>query len=299
MKLKILIIIAIALNGILAFAKQETESSEILLKNLQFPEGPAMDSKGNIWIVEITRPCITMLDKSGNVKRYPVPDGAPNSIAIDSLDRVWFCDAKKSYVSLLYPDTGEIKHICEKADGKRLCSPNDLTIDSRGNVIFTCVNGASVKLARGYVCALNSNGAKKIITEKYFANGVGVSPDGKKLVIAETHKKRLLIGDWDAEKLVWSNEKVLAEVGGDVGPDGMAFDKNGNVYVAVYGGRAIKVVSPEGEIIKEIKLSGKNPTNCAFTPDGCLLVTEDERDELLKIKLDVKPAPVFRKSWLP
>lgn len=134
---------------------------------------------------------------------------------------------------------------------------------------------------------------KKIIDGKFFPNGLAFTPDGKSLVIAETYKKRLWKGDWNPETLEWSNPRIFAETGGNIGPDGMAFGDDGNLYVAVFGGGAVKIVSPEGKIAGEIKLEGQNPSNCAFIPGGGLLITETEKSQLLLADINVGPGGLF------
>ncbi len=295
--LKFIATIAVVLQGFFAFAGQAVTSTKVLAKGIKFPEGPAIDSKGNIWFSETKGGHICRLDKSGNLKRFAPEKIVPNGIAVDSLDRVWFCDVNNKRICVFYPTTGEIKKVCDEVGGKKLISPNDLAFDSKGNLIFTCP-GNSVKSPTGYVCALNSKGAKKITEGKFYPNGVAFSADGKKLAIAETFKQRVWIGDWDAEKLEWSNPKILAEVGG-TGPDGMAFGDDGNLYVAVYGGYAVKVISPKGEIVKEITFVGAKPTNCAFLPEGGLLITEATCGELRKFNTVTKTVLFFKKSWLP
>ena len=93
--------------------------------------------------------------------------------------------------------------------------------------------------------------------------------------------------------LEWSNPRIFAETGGNIGPDGMAFGDDGNLYVAVFGGGAVKIVSPEGKIAGEIKLEGQNPSNCAFIPGGGLLITETEKSQLLLVDINVGPGGLF------
>ena len=275
----------------------EKAMTKVLLENLAFPEGPAIDSKGNIWFVELHGGNVCVLSTNGELKRYPIENGKPNGIAIDDEDNIWFCDSGNNCVSMLDPKTAVVKKICTHVDGEVLNAPNDLAFDSCGNVIFTCP-GSSRKEPTGYVCAVNKAGVKKVITEKFFPNGLAVSPDGKTLVIAETYKQRLWKGDWNAETLEWTNASPWVDVGGTIGPDGMAFGDDGNLYAAIYGGKAVKVVSPEGKIIKVIELEGSNASNCAFLKEGGLLVTETEKKQLLKVEIDVKPARLFQKTFM-
>ncbi|MDO9256858.1 MAG: SMP-30/gluconolactonase/LRE family protein [Bacteroidales bacterium] len=77
----------------------------------------------------------------------------------------------------------------------------------------------------------------------------------------------------------------------------MALDKEGNIYVAVFDQKCIKVISPEGRIIQEIELPGNRPTNCAFVPCKYrLVVTEAERGEVLQLETDFLGAKLFENS---
>lgn len=264
-----------------------------ILSNLNFPEGPAAGADGALWFVELHGGSVCRLGKEGELARFKIPNGRPNGIAADAAGRIWFCDAGNDCVSILNPESGEIKTACDAVGGERLAHPNDLAFDMRGNLVFTCP-GESRREPTGYVCALDAGGARKIITGKFFPNGLAFSPDGKSLFLAETYKKRIWKGDWDPATLSWSNARVWAETGGNPGPDGMVFGDDGNLYAAIFGGGAIKAFSPDGSLAREISLAGRNPSNCAFLPDGGLAVTEAERGELVLVETGVKPAGIFR-----
>ncbi|MFT3933135.1 MAG: SMP-30/gluconolactonase/LRE family protein [Chitinophagaceae bacterium] len=262
---------------------------EVIARGLQFPEGPAFAQDGSLWLVELKGECLVQYD-SGYLKRFHV-GGAPNGIAIDNNNKIWFCDAARSQVRMFDPLTQQTSVMANQVEGEELTKPNDLAFDKRGNLVFTCP-GESRKEPTGYACVLMNDGSvKKITTGKYFPNGLAFSADGKSLVIAETYQHRLWMGDWDAENAVWTNEKPWCAIGGPDGPggpDGMAFDKNGNLHVAVYGTSSIRVANKDGMLIDEIPLPAKNPTNCAFDPSGKLglVVTEAEKGILLSIKKD-------------
>ena len=241
-----------------------------ILSNLNFPEGPAVGADGALWFVELHGGSVCRLGKGGELSRFKIPNGRPNGIAADAAGRIWFCDAGNDCVSILNPESGEIKTACDAVEGERLAHPNDLAFDMRGNLVFTCP-GESRK-----------------------EPGLAFSPDGKSLFIAETYKKRIWKGDWNPAALSWSNARVWAEAGGDPGPDGMAFGDDGNLYAAIFGGGAVKAFSPDGNLAKEISLGGRDPSNCAFLPDGGLVVTEAERGELVLVETGVKPAGIFR-----
>lgn len=259
---------------------------KVIAKGLRFPEGPAFAQDGYLWAVELKgEALIRFID--GKVERFWV-GGEPNGIAIDGLGKIWFCDAKNNAIKVFDPLDHSIRIIVEAVEGQSLTQPNDLAFDNAGNLVFTCP-GDSRKMPVGYVCVRGTNQVvKKITTGKLFPNGLAFAPCGNKLIIAETYSHRLWIGDWDQEKSIWSNERPWCDIegpNGPGGPDGMAFHKNGNLYVAVYGTGTITIVNPQGKVIDKIKLKSKNPTNCAFDPYGSLglVITEAEKGELLSI----------------
>lgn len=269
-------------------SKISNRKLQTLAEGLQFPEGPAFATDGGLWAVEMKAGALIRL-KNGEVSRFDV-GGIPNGIAIDEKDNIIFCDSGQQSIRSFSPHTGQLFTIATHVIKERLSKPNDLVFDKIGNLVFTCP-GDSRQEPTGYACVLMKNGViKKITNQKYFPNGLAFTGDGQYLVIAETYKHRLWKGKWNATTGEWTNEKIWCETGGPVGPggpDGMAFDRDGHLFVAVYGTGKLKIINPEGEIIDELLLPGQNPTNCAFDPafEKRLIVTEAEQGAILCVDL--------------
>ena len=52
--------------------------------------------------------------------------------------------------------------------------------------------------------------------------------------------------------------------------DGMRCDVEGNLYVTRHGKGTVAKLSPAGDVLLEVELTGKLPSNIAFGgPDGC------------------------------
>ena len=61
----------------------------------------------------------------------------------------------------------------------------------------------------------------------------------------------------------------VRQVFADFGMDGMRCDVEGNLYITRHGSDKVTKVSPAGEVLLEIELTGTQPSNIAFGgPDG-------------------------------
>ncbi|NGM66366.1 SMP-30/gluconolactonase/LRE family protein [Sphingobacterium sp. SGR-19] len=255
---------------------------QILIEGLNFPEGPAFDTDGGVWLVE---------KNAGNLVYYRDPHyarifvgGYPNGIAIDPKGKVWFCDAKQNSIRQYDPLSKGCITLAHKIADIPLKMPNDLCFDPNGNLLFTCP-GSDLTDGEGYICCLSKEGAlKKVYTGMFYCNGLAFGRDNEHFFVAETGTKWIWKMTWDICTHTISRSEKFAYVGGSVGPDGIAVDRDGLLYVALYGSAKIIVLRPSGEIVNEIDIEGNNPTNCALDPLGKqgLLITEAEKGTLLQ-----------------
>lgn len=263
------------------------------MDGLAFPEGPAFDPGGILWCTEI---------RAGNLVRYEpsrarrfASGGRPNGLAFDADGVAWVCDAQLNAIRCFDPRSEMWTTAVDAIDGEPLARPNDLAFDAIGTLVFTCP-GSSREEPTGYVCALRRDGTIARIGEHLqFPNGLAFVEDGRALVIAETCRQRLWKGGWDSTSSTWVDPHPFADVGGPIGPDGMALAANGAMWVAVCGSWQIKGVSPEGTVVETVNLPGSVPTNAAFDPSGRLglIVTEAERGLLLAVSDVGSGAPLF------
>lgn len=265
----------------------------ILAEGLAFPEGPAFDSKGRLWAVELKGEALVCLE-GGALRRIPV-GGRPNGLAVDGQDLVYFCDSGHNAIRRYDSVNGTTESLLSDIGGTPLNMPNDLAFDPLGNLVFTCP-GQSRQEPTGYSCVLTASGESKYLaTGLYFPNGLAFSPDGRDLVVAETYRQRIWRGGWQAETATWVEPKVWATgLDGPPGPDGMAFAEDGTLFVAVYGSGSVFHLDPAGRIMERIALPGANPTNCAFDPSGALglVVTEAETGRLLSLARPERGCPL-------
>jgi gluconolactonase len=101
-------------------------------------------------------------------------------------------------------------------------------------------------------------------------NGIGLSPDGKRLYVAETYTAKLWAFDIEApgklakgESLTGTGAQFVYGAGGYSWFDSLGVDSAGNVCVATIGNGGISVVSPQGELVEFV------PTGDPFTTNIC------------------------------
>nr|WP_288812582.1 SMP-30/gluconolactonase/LRE family protein [uncultured Sphingobacterium sp.] len=255
----------------------------LLIDDLDFPEGPAFDQQGNIWLVE---------KEAGNLIHYRdnkydrlQVNGHPNGIAVAPDGTIWFCDALQNSIRRYNPIDNSCETRLNKIGNNVLKMPNDLCFDSSGNLLFTCP-GSELTDGTGYICCLQTNGTTRIVHQNMqYPNGLAFAPDRSKLYVAETGSKWIWKMNWNPLSCQMDSIEKFALAGGQIGPDGIAFDEEGNLFVATYGSGHILVLDQNGAVTEKIQTSGLNPTNCALDPSGAmgLIITEAEKGQLLQL----------------
>jgi len=97
-------------------------------------------------------------------------------------------------------------------------------------------------------------------------NGLGWSPDGSLMYLADSIKKTILRFDFDPE-----NSRLISEPEVVVGPeslaglpDGLAVDSEGHLWVAEFGASRVTEFSAEGDRLSTISVPTSQPTSCGF-----------------------------------
>ena len=74
----------------------------------------------------------------------------------------------------------------------------------------------------------------------------------------------------------------------DHGFDGMRCDMEGNLYITRHGKGTVVVMTPKGQVLREVDVLGKRPTNLCFGgPDGkTVYVTEVDHTRLVRFRVE-------------
>ena len=180
--------------------------------------------------------------------------------------------------------------LLDKWEGKRLNATNDIVVRKDGHTYFTDPAFGSREDTRELdfygVYHIDPKGNAELIAKpKGRPNGIGLSPDGRTLYVANTDERRLYTYDLD-RKGAASGERVLIE-GIDGPPDGLAVDEKGNIYITA---NQLPVYSPQGKLLHTIAF-GERPANCTFGGEDLSLLYVTARTSLYVVRqLGVKGA---------
>lgn len=293
------IVILCILPLIIAIAQQKEVKWEKAAENLSFPEGPAWDGSTKLyvsncysnWILKIEN---EEADTFVSAPTQPVNFEKTNGLTVYSDGSIFACDYGRGMILKFTPE-GKCEIVAEGYMGKKFNRPNDLAFDSEGNLFFTDPKSYDPAVPDGAVYLITSD--KKEVKQIYdglaFPNGIAFTPDGKYLLVCESANHRILKFRVGKDKSL-GKPTVFAELpGGD--PDGIAFDKKGNLYVAHFGGQAVYVFNRKGKIMNKLITPGKKPSNVEFGgPDmKTLYITEDETNAVYSTRVDVPGVRLF------
>lgn len=119
---------------------------------------------------------------------------------------------------------------------------------------------------RGNLFRVNADGLwKKMDTGFTVANGLGWSPDNKRMYFADTPRRTIYVYDFDLMTGTIANRRAFITLDASDGtPDGMTVDEDGCLWVAIWDAWRVSRYSPEGQEILRIKMPVPRPTSCCF-----------------------------------
>ena len=168
--------------------------------------------------------------------------------------------------------TGEHSVLYRECDGKPFTGPNDIVFDHTGGFWFTDLGKTRADAwDKGgvYYARADGSGVQRKIWPMLTPNGVGLSPDGSTLYVAESHTGRLWAFDLEGPGQLRPAERghggrCIANTLGHF--DSLAVDSAGNVVVAAISD-GLCVVAPDGSQHSYLPMPDPMTTNVCFGGD--------------------------------
>ncbi len=298
----------------LAWASLAAAQDVQLAATLTFTEGPAAAPDGSVYFTEIVNQRIMHLGTDGKLSVFRENSNVANGLLFDAEGRLVACEGATferpgvkvsgiPRVTRTDLKTGKIEVLADSFESKPLTGPNDVTIDSKGRLYFTELDGAAVyridapgKISRILAAPAVQN-----------PNGIQISPDDHTLYLVEANKAAggaRLIRAYDlAEDGTVSNMRVHYDFSPGRSADGMSIDVEGNLWASAGLNNlrgsvetldtkcGVHVISPQGKRIKFIPIVEDTITNNAFGgPDmKTLYITAGKN--LYQVRTDIAGLP--------
>jgi gluconolactonase len=269
---------------------------EVLIAGYDSPEGPAFDKAGNLFFVSRSTGSIVKLTPDGKAAEFFNTGGTPVGLAFHPDGSLYVADEGERTHGILRitPDAKE-SILVNEYEGRPLLGSNDLCFDRNGVLYFSDPGNSWTDNPIGGFYRLFPNGKlEQIDTGFALPNGVEVTADGTAVILSETGTNQLFRYAINSDGTMGPRQPwaTLDPVG--LGPDGLAFDVNGDLYVAHYGAGHIDVFDPEAKHVDRIPVPGANPTNFAFggADNKTLVITEDATASLYRVRLTVAGQPL-------
>jgi gluconolactonase len=290
-----------------------TMEIEVLASGLGFPEGPVVYPDGSVVLVEIKRGTLTRI-WNGRTEVIATPGGGPNGAARGPDGALYVCnnggfewhenqgltvpghaphDWSGGRVERIDPATGKVERLFDTVDGNPLKGPNDLVFAADGSFYFTD-HGKSYPRHRDYGGFFHArpDGSHvcEIVHGQTSPNGIGLSPDGSVVYMADTMTGRLWAYDMDGAEAVkpaspLNPGRVVASLPGWQLLDSLAVEAGGKVCVATIINGGITTFDPDGGV-EHTPFPDPLVTNIAFGGDDMrdAYITLSGTGQLIKVR---------------
>ena len=208
----------------------ENAQLELLADGFVFTEGPVADKEGNVYFSDIPNSRIHKWTIEGDLSTFLENSGRSNGLAIDKNGSLIICEGGNRRLTSMDAQ-GNLTVLVDKFEGKKLNSPNDLWIDSKGGIYFTDPrygDRSDLELDGEFVFYLTPDKKQliKVIEDMVRPNGIIGAPDGKQLFVADRSADSNWVYNINEDGTLTDKKFFCPE-----GSDGMTIDIKGNIYI--------------------------------------------------------------------
>ena len=262
-----------------------------------FLEGPSFDREGNLWVTDIPYGRIFRIAPDGEWTLIAEYDGWPNGLAIHRDGRLFIADYKRGILSLDRA-TGKVETVVFHRHSEHFRGCNDLTFDSQGRLYFTDQGQSGMHMPNGrvYRYDLDTDRLDLLLDTGPSPNGLVLNEHEDTLYVAMTRENSIWRLPLMADGTVSKAGVFIQLSGGLSGPDGMARDGEGGIWIAHAGNGCVWGFSRLGHPLWQV-IGGKGltTTNIAFggADARSLFITESDTGVILRADVGTGGAALY------
>ena len=245
--------------------------SQVFFKhNAKLGEGIHWDEKKKlIWFVDIHSRKLFSLTLNKKLTSYQLDQKIGWVITV--LNKDYLMIGLEEGIALFDPrNNGKIICWVKKFNENKNLRLNDAKADKFGNIWGGTLNDDDESKDDGFFFVLKNNGDFKIIEKNYYVpNGPIIIHEESSILHTDSLKKTIFKYKIDFKNLRVLKKNVFKKFFNNDGyPDGMTHDRDGNIYIAMWGEGKIRKFDHRGKQLGSVALPAKNITNVCFGGEG-------------------------------
>lgn len=227
------------------------ERVRVFAGGIPHPEGVAFDAAG--WLYAGTArpgyndfgPIVRVSPAGSQVMEFADTGGRVLGLAFDRKGNLFACDGSLGAIYRIAP-SGKVELFADHAAGRRLQKPNFLVFDKSGRFYVSDSGTARAGEPTGAIYRFAPGGDAEVFADGLvFANGLALEAGEEVLYVVETRDNRVLRFPIRADGS--AGVPVVYADGLANGPDGLAIDVDGSLYITVTRPSYIVRVNMDGQ----------------------------------------------------
>ena len=237
----------------------------LVSNKFKFTEGPAVDRQGNVFFTDQPNDKIWEYSTAGKLTVFLAPSGRANGLDFDAKGNLVACADATNQLWSISPG-GKITVLADNFQQHRFNGPNDVWVNPvGGGIYFTDPyyqrdywTRKTPDLAAQNVYYLAPGAHVPVLAADALRkpNGIVGTPDGRRLYVADIDANQTYQYQISADGRLSHRRLFVAQ-----GSDGMALDREGNLYLT---GQGVTVYNAKGEKIAHIDVPAAWTGNVCF-----------------------------------
>jgi sugar lactone lactonase YvrE len=231
-------------------------------------EGPIWQAPDRLTLVDVLEGGFVVAGVSdGEVtieRRYDTGMHVSAALPLGDRDAGWLLAAASGFAHL--STDGTLRVLAEPEAGQRgVVRMNDAKCDPAGR-LWAGSMAYDERAGAGSLFRIDLDGSvTRVLRGRQISNGIDWSPDGGTFYYSDSGHRIVYSASYDVDRGELGPLAPLIEPPDDYGaPDGLTVDAEGMLWVAFWGGAAVRRYDPTGRVIEEVRTGAPQTTSCCL-----------------------------------